>query len=34
VSPSPGNVWIVGSEDPATTSKPITVTFVLHTTGG
>jgi hypothetical protein len=34
VSPSPGNVWIVGSEDPATTGKPITVTFVLHTTGG
>jgi hypothetical protein len=34
VSPSPGNVWIVGSEDPATTGKPVTVTFVLLTTGG
>jgi len=31
---APGNVWIVGSEDPATTGKPITVTLVLHTTGG
>jgi hypothetical protein len=34
VSPAPGNVWIVGSEDPATRGKPVTVTLVLHTTGG
>jgi hypothetical protein len=31
---APGNVWIVGSEDPAATGKPVTATFVLHTTGG
>jgi hypothetical protein len=31
---TPGSVWIVGSEDPATTGKPVTVTLVLHTTGG
>jgi hypothetical protein len=30
----PGNVWIVGSEDPATMGRPVTVTLVLHTTGG
>ena len=34
VAPAPGNVWIVGSEDPAATGKPVTATFVLHTTGG
>ncbi len=31
---APGSVWIVGSEDPATTGEPVTVTLVLHTTGG
>jgi len=31
---APGNVWIVGSEDPATQGKPVTATLVLHTTGG
>lgn len=31
---APGSVWIVGSEDPATQGKPVTVTLVLHTTGG
>jgi hypothetical protein len=31
---APGSVWIVGSEAPATQGKPITATFVLHTTGG
>lgn len=30
----PGNVWIVGSMDPATTGRPVTATFVLHTSGG
>jgi hypothetical protein len=30
----PGNVWIVGSEGPFTTGRPVTVTLVLHTTGG
>jgi len=34
VSTGSGNVWIVGSEDPATTGRPVTVTLVLHTTGG
>lgn len=34
VSPGPGNVWIVGSLDPAAQGKPVTATFVLHTTGG
>ena len=34
VSTAPGNVWIVGSEDPAAEGKPVTATFVLHTTGG
>src|SRR5580658_9076178 len=34
VSTEPGNVWIVGSEDPAAEGKPVTATFVLHTTGG
>jgi len=31
---APGNVWIVGSLDPAAQGKPVTDTFVLHTTGG
>ena len=31
---APGSVWIVGSEDPFTTGEPVTVTLVLHTTGG
>jgi hypothetical protein len=31
---APGSVWIVGSEDPAAQGKPVTATFVLHTTGG
>ncbi|MGA2131204.1 MAG: hypothetical protein ABSH50_02730 [Bryobacteraceae bacterium] len=31
---APGSVWIVGSEAPATTGKPVTATLVLHTTGG
>jgi hypothetical protein len=31
---APGNVWIVGSLDPAAEGKPVTATFVLHTTGG
>jgi hypothetical protein len=31
---APGSVWIVGSEDPATQGKPVTVTLVLHTTTG
>ncbi len=30
----PGDVWIVGSLDPAAQGKPVTATFVLHTTGG
>ncbi len=34
VSTGSGNLWLVGSEDPATTGKPVTVTLVLHTTGG
>jgi hypothetical protein len=34
VSPAPGEVWIVGSLDPAAQGKPVTDTFVLHTTGG
>jgi hypothetical protein len=29
---APGSVWIVGSEDPATTGKPITATLALHST--
>jgi len=31
---APSNVWLVGSEDPATTGKPVTVTLVEHTSGG
>jgi hypothetical protein len=31
---APGSVWIVGSLDPAAEGKPVTATFVLHTTGG
>jgi hypothetical protein len=31
---APGSVWIVGSLDPAAQGKPVTDTFVLHTTGG
>jgi len=31
---APSDVWLVGSEDPATTGRPVTVTLVLHTTGG
>jgi hypothetical protein len=31
---APGSVWIVGSLDPAAQGKPVTSTFVLHTTGG
>jgi hypothetical protein len=34
VSPAPGEVWIVGSLAPAAQGKPVTDTFVLHTTGG
>jgi hypothetical protein len=34
VATAPGSVWIVGSEDPFTQGKPVTVTLVLHTTGG
>jgi len=31
---APANVWLVGSEAPATQGKPITATLVLHTAGG
>jgi hypothetical protein len=31
---APGSVWIVGTEAPAAVGKPVTATFVLHTTGG
>jgi hypothetical protein len=31
---APGSVWIVGSLAPAAEGKPVTATFVLHTTGG
>jgi hypothetical protein len=31
---APGSVWIVGSLAPAAEGKPVTDTFVLHTTGG
>src|ERR1022692_3919826 len=31
---APGSVWIVGSLAPAAQGKPVTATFVLHTTGG
>ncbi len=34
VSPAPASVYLVGSEDPATTGRPVTVTLVLHTSGG
>jgi hypothetical protein len=34
VATAPGSVWIVGSQAPATEGKPISATFVLHTTGG
>ncbi len=30
VSTGPGDLWIVGSEDPFTTGRPVTVTFVIH----
>jgi hypothetical protein len=31
---APGSVWIVGTLDPAAEGKPVTDTFVIHTTGG
>ncbi|HXM43286.1 MAG TPA: hypothetical protein VN924_18765 [Bryobacteraceae bacterium] len=31
---APGSVWIAGSLAPAAEGKPVTDTFVLHTTGG
>ena len=31
---APTDVWLVGSEDPAIQGRPVTVTLVLHTSGG
>jgi hypothetical protein len=33
VATAPDSVWLVGSEDPATRGRPVTVTLVLHTSG-
>jgi len=32
--PSPGNVWIVGTQLPFITGGPVQATFVIHTNGG